>query len=169
MTIPAQRRSESIKLSVNYYLEHRPALVAVVFNFQDFSWSPDANSATKQWVNVSPITEMAGAKGAYIAQMDVYGRTREDQYRQRIDRIKDKICNALNVNRIKIYDFTDPAHPCDTGKWLIPQNSDGKVGEREECRWMDEEAESGTARCVLRFRFVCLADLSGGRYCPSKG
>ena len=171
MTIAAESRTKSIKLSVNKFLSDATvaggALVGITFNFQNSWFSPDTPTELDQWVDVSPIQEMAGAKGAYLLQLDIYGRTKDDRFRDEIDIIKDKICNRLNVNRIKIWDFTNAGVPCNTGRWLIPINSNGQVGIREDCTYFD--MVEGIVRCGLRFRFMRLTDLSKGRYCPSKG
>lgn len=171
MTILAPNRTKSIKLSVNKFVSDATQaggqLDGISVNYQSNWYSPDAPTEYDTWIDVNPIQEMAGAKGAYLMQFDIYCRTKDDRFENQIDVIKDKLCNLLHVNRIRIYDFTNASVPCDTGRWLIPINSNGQVGMREDCTYLD--TVSGIARCALRFRFMRLADISKARYCPSKG
>lgn len=165
MTLPSERKAENIKLSVNKFIKDKIAvgqsLVGLTFNFQDSAFSAD-DPLSEQWVDVKPIQEMAGMKGSYLLQFDIYTRERSDPFRQEADKIADKICGVFNVTSFKLYSFTDPVTLCDTGRYLIPINSDGQVGVREDSIWMD--SVDGIARKVLRFRFKRLADLSGVQY-----
>ena len=58
MAIPAQKRTENIKLSVNKYINEHADLAAITFNFQNSNFSPDSPELD-QWVHVQPVTEMA--------------------------------------------------------------------------------------------------------------
>lgn len=162
MTIPAKRKSNNVKLSINKFIKDNLADVySYDINYQDQLYDP---SNFDQWIDVNLLSEGAGRKSCTLVQFDIYSRVRGgfsggDRYGVNVSIIADRLHEALHVDGLQLYDFTNPSScVAIDGAKLLVQNSNGTLRESE----MDQvfDIEDGVTRRSITYRFRLLEDAS---------
>lgn len=157
MTTPAERKEANIVRSVFRHL--RDAFVVPNGLEDATSWN-DAEfvaDGKDRWVAFQFISSGAGRKGSSLLQADVVTRVRgkglanADRFGYEAKELAETLVDAMRVDTIPLYDWTDPASPALlTGRTVMVQNSAGVFREPEDSRsW---EVEDGLARVTLTWR-----------------
>lgn len=162
MTVPARRKSDNHRKSINKWLKEQFGDVhSVSIVFQDSLY--DVKSLDS-WLAVSFLQEGAGRKDMTLVQLDLYSRVRGkitagDRYGQKVATMADQLHAAMHVDSIQVYDFAVPTNPVlITGAKLMVQNSRGTFREPDSDRVLG--FEDGVARRSLTYRLRMVEDAS---------
>ncbi len=175
MATPAQLQIDNIRRSFQKAILDRvetpnttPSGKAYASNWIDYDDELFDPSLFEQYARIDFVDEAAGSFSWSIVQITCVTRRRVDRFGQLCDQMLQLFRDAMKqspVGQIQVYDFTVPASPVVvSNKWLLIQNSDGKLGEQDG-GVARRDGFPGTTSKAITFRFKIMPDdYSGEQY-----
>ncbi len=168
MAIPVHRNESNLRLSVNKFIKdifETPNSFTGQVNYQDSEFSAIDKD---QWITIAFLSFGAGKKSETLLQVDIFSRvigktTGGDRYNIERDRIARLFYEAMHVDTIQIYNFSNPASPVVLDKRkIMVQNANGIFREPNEDIILDSLTD-GIARRTLTYRLRLPDDASDAK------